>query len=171
MVEKHCAQFAAVVPRMGYWTMEAKVDDMRNKIVVEAEDFILKDADGKISARLANEPGEGPFLVLFDAGQPRLVLAIDRGGPTIMVASPQGKPVAVLDCPGAGVSFRFRAEQGDSLFEIKVMEPGPELTLSDADMKYMVVVRAATDGLQVSTLSTPEPKAGFTMPSLSKFIH
>ena len=51
--------------------------DPKDKRVIEAEEFVLKDADGKISARLGTMPGEGPFLELCDAAG-RFSADVDR---------------------------------------------------------------------------------------------
>ena len=142
----------------------------RQEKVVEAQAFILRDADGNISARLGTQPGEGPFLVLFGAGEPRLVLAIDHNGPRAMLANRQGKPVAVLECSDGSACFRIRAEQSNSLVEVSVTDSGPEVSLWDRNGKYMVAVRATAVGPEVSTTFAPESKAGPEMPSLSRFI-
>jgi hypothetical protein len=142
----------------------------QNKNVIEAQDFILKDSDGNISARLGIAPGEGPFLVLFDGGQPRMILAIDHDGPMMWLSNQQGKPVTQLDCLRGQANLRIRSDQNSSMIEAKVTEAGPEVTLSDPNGKYMVEVRASTAGLQVSTVSEPEGASKFDVPSLSKFI-
>ncbi len=138
--------------------------------VVEAQAFILRDADGNISARLGTQPGGGPFLVLFGAGEPRVILEVDHNGSRAMLANRHGKPIAVLECNDGSAGLRILAGQTNSLAEVSVSDSGPEVTLWDTNGKYMVSVRATAVGPEVSTTFEPESKFGPEMPSLSRFI-
>lgn len=58
---------------------------------IEAEEFILKDSQGKTRARLGIE-GEEPFLALLDPrGKPRAALAIHEGNPYMLLYNHLGE--------------------------------------------------------------------------------
>lgn len=100
--------------------------------VVEASGFVLRDAEGRARAQLAESNGV-PSLSLYDeAGTVRLALAVDREGPIINLFSPSGQPRAVLAERESRSFLVLRDADGAPRAAIAVQESGqPSLYLLD----------------------------------------
>ena len=104
---------------------------------IEAESFILKDANGHVRAELSMS-GTGPSLKLRDQGGTALVtLALNDGapgGPFLLLSDPQhhaGLSMSVLE--GAGSQLSLSGERADIQAHIGVTPDGTTLALSDQD--------------------------------------
>jgi hypothetical protein len=83
------------------------------KRTVEAEEFILRDADGKVRARLASLP-DGTHLDLYDGGGTRRAsLGVTATGVGLAFYDPDGKPQATLGSGPAGVAVRQSGPSGE----------------------------------------------------------
>ena len=104
---------------------------------IEAESFILKDANGHVRAELSMS-GTGPSLKLRDQGGTALVtLSLNDaapGGPFLLLSDPQhhaGLSMSVLE--GAGSQLSLSGERADIQAHIGVTPDGTTLALSDQD--------------------------------------
>jgi hypothetical protein len=91
--------------------------------IVEAEDFVLRDGDGRIRARLGMWTGEQPSLFLYDSdGSPTVF--INGNVPTISISDRAGKTVRASMFMGqTGPAFELFGREG---------EPGALLDLDDS---------------------------------------
>ncbi len=138
------------------------------KRVVEAEEFVLKDAEGRTRARLGTAPDEGPVLMLHDAaGTLRALVAVGHDGPQIILADSGGKPLAALSCFENGAVLQLQAAESNASVAIGAMKAEPGVILSDPSKKFTVVVSVSNGALHVST---PEEEAAPVMPFLSHLI-
>jgi hypothetical protein len=104
---------------------------------IEAESFVLKDANGHVRAELSMS-GTGPSLKLRDQGGTALVtLSLNDaapGGPFLLLSDPQhhaGLSMSVLE--GAGSQLSLSGERADIQAHIGVTPDGTTLALSDQD--------------------------------------
>ena len=104
---------------------------------IEAESFILKDANGKVRAELSMG-GTGPSLKLRDqAGTALVTLSLNDsapGGPFLLLSDPQhhaGLSMSVLE--GAGSQLSLTGERADIQAHIGVTPEGTSLALSDGE--------------------------------------
>jgi hypothetical protein len=104
---------------------------------IEAESFVLKDANGRVRAELSMS-GTGPSLKLRDQSGSALVTVSlnDSGpsGPILLLSDPQhhgGLSMSVLE--GAGSQLSLTGERPDIQAHIGVAPDGTSLTLSDQD--------------------------------------
>jgi hypothetical protein len=104
---------------------------------IEAESFILKDANGKVRAELSMS-GTGPSLKLRDqAGTALVTVSLNDsapGGPILLLSDPQhhaGLSMSVLE--GAGSQLSLTGERPDIQAHIGVAPDGTNLSLSDQD--------------------------------------
>jgi hypothetical protein len=95
------------------------------KKAIEAQEFILKDATGKVRATLAASD-DGPGLTLFDAkGQRRIALHIIRGQAALVLFDGEGKYRAQLDVGEDGPSLYLFDCQGNPR---AILAPGTNST-------------------------------------------
>ena len=104
---------------------------------IEAESFILKDANGKVRAELSMG-GTGPSLKFRDqAGMALVTLSLNDsapGGPFLLLSDPQhhaGLSMSVLE--GAGSQLSLTGERADVQAHIAVTPEGTSLALSDQE--------------------------------------
>jgi|SRR5215471_18809590 len=104
---------------------------------IEAESFILKDANGRVRAELSMA-GTGPSLKLRDeSGSALVTLSLNDeapGGPLLLLSDPQhhaGLSMSVLG--GAGSQLSLTGERADIQAHIGVTPDGTILALSDQD--------------------------------------
>jgi hypothetical protein len=104
---------------------------------IEAESFILKDANGKVRAELSMS-GTGPSLKLRDqAGTALVTVSLNDSapsGPILLLSDPQhhaGLSMSVLE--GAGSQLSLTGERPDIQAHIGVAPDGTNLSLSDQD--------------------------------------
>jgi hypothetical protein len=104
---------------------------------IEAESFILKDANGKVRAELSMG-GTGPSLKFRDqAGMALVTLSLNDsapGGPFLLLSDPQhhaGLSMSVLE--GAGSQLSLSGERADVQAHIAVTPEGTSLALSDQE--------------------------------------
>jgi hypothetical protein len=104
---------------------------------IEAESFILKDANGKVRAELSMG-GTGPSLKFRDqAGVALVTLSLNDsapGGPFLLLSDPQhhaGLSMSVLE--GAGSQLSLTGERADVQAHIGVTPEGTSLALSDQE--------------------------------------
>lgn len=104
---------------------------------IEAESFVLKDANGRVRAELSIG-GTGPSFKFLDQGGSALVtLALNDsapGGPLLLLSDPQhraGLSMSVLG--GAGSQLTLTGERADIQAHIGVTPDGTTLALSDQD--------------------------------------
>jgi hypothetical protein len=104
---------------------------------IEAESFILKDANGKVRAELSMG-GTGPSLKFRDqAGMALVTLSLNDsapGGPFLLLSDPQhhaGLSMSVLE--GAGSQLSLTGERADVQAHIAVAPEGTSLALSDGE--------------------------------------
>jgi hypothetical protein len=104
---------------------------------IEAESFILKDANGRVRAELAMS-GTGPSLKLRDqSGSALVTVSLNDSapsGPILLLSDPQhhgGLSMSVLE--GAGSQLSLTGERPDIQAHIAVAPDGTSLTLSDQD--------------------------------------
>src|SRR6266571_2196808 len=108
-----------------------KPNDTRPQ-TLEAAEFVLRDAAGRIGARLDIGP-TGPRLLLFDAnGTTRAGLAVTGDGPGLTVYDSNGKPRAGLAVIGDLPVLNLLDPGGDTRASLGLAEDGPGLTLRDA---------------------------------------
>jgi hypothetical protein len=82
------------------------------KRIVEADEFVLKDALGRVRAKLAMGE-EGPALNLYDdSGQPRVTVGVATSGPALALYDANGKSrasvVVLADGPRLSTAPRGR---------------------------------------------------------------
>ena len=104
---------------------------------IEAESFILKDANGKVRAELSMG-GTGPSLKFRDqAGMALVTLSLNDSapnGPFLLLSDPQhhaGLSMSVLE--GAGSQLSLTGERADVQAHIAVTPEGTSLALSDGE--------------------------------------
>jgi len=104
---------------------------------IEAESFILKDANGRVRAELSMA-GTGPSLKLRDeSGSALVTLSLNDeapGGPLLLLSDPQhhaGLSMSVLGAAGSQLSLT--GERADIQAHIGVTPDGTILALSDQD--------------------------------------
>jgi hypothetical protein len=104
---------------------------------IEAESFILKDANGRVRAELSMG-GPGPSFKLRDqSGSALVTLSLNDtapGGPFLLLSDPQhhaGLSMTVLE--GAGSQLSLTGERADIQAHIGVTLDGTTLELSDKD--------------------------------------
>ena len=104
---------------------------------IEAESFILKDANGRVRAELSMG-GTGPSFKLRDqSGSALVTLSLNDaapGGPFVLLSDPQhraGLSMSVLE--GAGSQLSLTGERADIQAHIGVTSNGTTLELSDQD--------------------------------------
>ena len=104
---------------------------------IEAQSFILKDANGHVRAELSMD-GEGPSLKLRDQSGAALVSLSLRdvapGGPFLLLSDPQhhaGLSISVAQ--GEGSQLSLIGERADIQAHIGVTPDGTTLELSDKD--------------------------------------
>jgi hypothetical protein len=104
---------------------------------VEAEEFILKDASGRVRAELSMV-GTGPSLRLKDeAGTAMVTLSLNDGapkGPMLLLTGPQRKAsfsLSVLD--GVGSQLALTGERPDIQLRLGVTPEGTAIELLDKD--------------------------------------
>ena len=104
---------------------------------IEAESFLLKDANGKVRAELSMG-GTGPSLKFRDqAGMALVTLSLNDsapGGPFLLLSDPQhhaGLSMSVLE--GAGSQLSLTGERADVQAHIAVTPEGTSLALSDQE--------------------------------------
>lgn len=104
---------------------------------IEAESFILKDANGKVRAELSMG-GTGPSLKFRDqTGAALVTLSLNDsapGGPFLLLSDPQhhaGLSMSVLE--GAGSQLSLTGERADIQAHIGVTPEGTSLSLSDQE--------------------------------------
>ena len=105
--------------------------------IVEAESFVLKDANGRVRAELGMS-GAGPSLKLKDEkGSALVTLSLNDsapGGPLLLLSDPQHHAsfaLSVLD--GAGSQLSLGGERPDSQLRLHATPDGTALELSDKD--------------------------------------
>lgn len=104
---------------------------------IEAESFVLKDANGRVRAELSMS-GTGPsFKFLDQSGSALVTLSLNDaapGGPFLLLSDPQhhaGLSMSVLD--GAGSQLSLTGDRADKQVHIGVTPDGTALALSDQD--------------------------------------
>jgi hypothetical protein len=104
---------------------------------IEAQSFILKDANGRVRAELSMD-GEGPSLKLKDQSGAALVSLSLRdvapGGPFLLLSDPQhhaGLSISVAE--GEGSQLSMIGERADIQAHIGVTPGGTTMELSDKD--------------------------------------
>jgi hypothetical protein len=104
---------------------------------IEAESFILKDANGRVRAELSIA-GTGPSFKLRDeSGSALITLSLNDeapAGPFVLLSDPQhhaGLSMSVLG--GAGSQLSLTGERADIQAHIGVTPDGTTLALSDKD--------------------------------------
>jgi hypothetical protein len=104
---------------------------------IEAESFVLKDANGRVRAELSMG-GTGPSFKLLDlSGSALVTLSLNDtapGGPFLLLSDPQhhaGLSMSVLE--GAGSQLSLTGARADIQAYIGVTPYGTTLTLSDQD--------------------------------------
>jgi hypothetical protein len=105
--------------------------------IVEAESFVLKDANGRVRAELTMSGG-GPSLKLRDEkGSALVTLSLNDsapGGPLLLLSDPQHHAsfaLSVLD--GAGSQLSLGGERPDIQLRLHATPDGTALELSDKD--------------------------------------
>ena len=105
--------------------------------IVEAESFVLKDANGRVRAELGMS-GAGPSLKLKDEkGSALVTLSLNDsapGGPLLLLSDPQHHAsfaLSVLD--GAGSQLSLGGERPDIQLRLHATPDGTALELSDKD--------------------------------------
>jgi hypothetical protein len=99
--------------------------------IVEAEGFVLKDAAGKVWAKL-DVFKDGPGLGLYDEnGKPRAMLSAFKAGPGLSLFDENGKTRTTLDVFKAGPGLALRDENDKLRAGLVVGKDGPGLALYD----------------------------------------
>jgi len=112
---------------------------------VEANEFILRDAEGRVSAELLST-GAGASLGMYDPrGQLRAVLAVGKYGPGLVLVDANGKIRA---------TFGLDDEEGPSLLQLDAngtrrLEIANQLRLFDANAKARVVLGTTAEAAQI----------------------
>jgi hypothetical protein len=109
----------------------------RGPRTVEAEAFILKDADGRVRAELSMA-GTGPSLKLRDAtGSALVTLSLNDGapgGPLLLFSDPQHHAALAMSVlEGQGSQLSLTGERPDIQLRAGVTPDGTALELSDKD--------------------------------------
>jgi hypothetical protein len=105
--------------------------------VIRANQFILKDENGKTRAVLSVSK-EGPALVLFDeTGKPRAGLDAGKDGPGLVLADETGKFRAMLAVDKDGPRLVLFDEIGKRRAGLAVNKDGPGLALFDETGKVI----------------------------------
>jgi hypothetical protein len=104
---------------------------------IEAQSFILKDANGRVRAELYMD-GEGPSLKLLDQSGASLVALSLRdvapGGPFLLLSDPQHHAgLSMSVAAGEGSQLSLIGERADIQAHIGVTPDGTALELSDKD--------------------------------------
>jgi hypothetical protein len=104
---------------------------------IEAESFVLKDANGKVRAELAMS-GEGPSLKLRDQSGTALVtlslLDSAPGGPLLLLSDGQHRAsLSMSVASGQGSQLSLIGERADIQAHIGVAPDGTSLELTDKD--------------------------------------
>jgi hypothetical protein len=104
---------------------------------IEAESFILKDANGRVRAELSMG-GEGPSFKLLDPNGAALVtlsvLDAAPGGPFLLLSDPQHRAgLSMSIVAGQGSQVSLIGERADIQAHIGVTPDGTALELSDKD--------------------------------------
>jgi hypothetical protein len=116
---------------------------------VEANSFVLHDADGRIRARLAF-CASSPCLTLLDANE-HAVTTLDGAGlktQMLVLNDLKGKAWGVLanyatlkTKVGGGPSLSLFGPNGENQAELRIEPDGPTLAFSDTDGKRLLVAR------------------------------
>ena len=126
--------------------------DSIEKRVVEAEEFVLMDAQGRPRARLGMMSTEEPILTLCDpAGTPRLILSVGQDGPVVVLADEHGTVLGELSCYAGGALLHLHAAKSDASAALVAMEAEPRLRFSDPRKAFTLAVSVSNGGLHVST--------------------
>jgi len=104
---------------------------------IEAQSFILKDANGRVRAELYMD-GEGPSLKLLDQSGASLVGLSLRdaspSGPFLLLSDPQRRSsVSISVASGEGSQLSMIGERADIQAHIGVTPDGTALELSDKE--------------------------------------
>ena len=104
---------------------------------IEAESFVLKDANGRVRAELAMS-GEGPSLKFRDQGGAALVtlslLDSAPGGPLLLLSDGQHRAsLSMSVASGQGSQLSLMGERADIQAHIGVTPDGTEMELTDKD--------------------------------------
>ena len=103
------------------------------KRTVEAEEFVLRDTNGKMRATLAMSP-EGPGLVLFDSnGTARAMLEAVREGPRLTLHDANGQSRVGLTAFRVGEALGLSDANGMVRAGLFVTRDGPRLMLIEAN--------------------------------------
>ena len=143
-------------------------------MIVEAEQFILKDSNGKRQATL-NAAETGPTLRLYDpGGNMRIVLAVGPNGPVLAFFNEDGtmraslgafaetvvlqlhdevgRPRAVMDLTGGETSFSHLNEDGMQRAGFRSSDEGGGLNFYDAALNTRLSVGLREDGEPILVL-------------------
>jgi hypothetical protein len=107
------------------------------KRTVSAQEFILRDANGKVQAVLGMREND-PMLGFSDAnGKVRLMLTLSEGMPGLGFLDANGKARALLGVSAVGPKLVFRDANGQTRAALGMSAEGPKLVFRDANGKLV----------------------------------
>jgi hypothetical protein len=102
---------------------------------VEAREFILRGAEGKVRADLVAFKDGLALTLLDESGKSRATLAVDKPGPRLSLYDENGKPRARLAVYEDGPALILLDENGMFRVSLLVRKAGPMLLLHDENDK------------------------------------
>lgn len=131
---------------------------------IEANEFLLKDASGKVRARLTLAIGGGPSLSLLDeAERVRAVLAINNGIPKIGLLDGNGESRVNLFADAGVSGLTVKDQTGRSRAQLAIDDGEPFVRLYDAKEKPGAVLRVTPEASMLQLLDSGRVRAGLAV--------